>query len=126
MKPLLTVISALTCFSAPAADNAPPTPPKFSHPRIITNAWLPLGSLAQDVLQNEAERVERTVRPEQHRSFKIGDQTVDALAVEDREYEDGELKEVTLDYFAQADDGAVSPLEFAAGCLTLFHARAGC
>jgi hypothetical protein len=32
---------------------------------------------------------------------------VDSLVVEDREFEDGKLTEVTLDYFAQSDDGAV-------------------
>jgi hypothetical protein len=107
LKPFLATITALTCFCALAADNGSKAVPKFSHPRAITNPWLPLGTLTQDVLENEAERVERTVRPEHHKSFKIGDQTVEALAVEDREYEDGELKEVTLDYFAQADDGVV-------------------
>jgi len=52
-------------------------------------------------------RILRTAMPDKHKTFKIGKQTVVALAVEDREWEDGALAEVALDYFAQADDGTV-------------------
>jgi hypothetical protein len=82
--------------------------PKFSHSREITNVYLPLGSLKQDILKNDEERVERTGKPDVHKTFQVGDQTVEALAVEDREYNsNGELTEATLDYFAQDDDGNV-------------------
>lgn len=84
---------------------------RFSHPRQITNPYLPLSSLTQDILEGaEGEskvRIERTARPEIHKTFKIGKQTVPALAVEDREIENGELTEIAMDYFAQADDGTV-------------------
>ena len=81
--------------------------PKFSHPREITNTFLPLGTLNQDILVAKKGRVERTARPGLQKTFTIGDQAVEALVVEDREYEDGALVEVALDYFAQGDDGAV-------------------
>jgi hypothetical protein len=81
--------------------------PRFTHPREITNPYLPLGSLKQDLLERKGERVERTAKPELHKIFKIGDQTVDALVVEDREFVKGKLAEVALDYIAQSDDGAV-------------------
>ena len=82
--------------------------PQFSHPRDITNPYLPLASLKQDILENKAERVERTARPDVRKTFQIGGQTVEALTVEDREYTaSGELTEATLDYFAQDDDGNV-------------------
>ena len=61
--------------------------PKFSHPRDITNPYLPLAMLKQDVLKNESERVERTAKPDVHKTFQINGQTVEALAVEDREYD---------------------------------------
>ena len=84
---------------------------KFSHPRDITNPWLPLASLKQDILEGQEDgkkvRVERTAKPNPHKVFKVGRQTVETLAVEDREYEDGQLAEVAVDYFAQADDGTV-------------------
>lgn len=84
---------------------------KFSHPREITNPWLPLSSLKQDLLEGKEGRkklrIERTLKPELHKTFKIGDQTVEALVMEDRELENGKLTEITLDYFAQDDDGIV-------------------
>jgi len=112
-------IKTLACFAAVAAllvgcssmnssgtANAPS--PKFSHPRDVTNPCLPLASLKQDILQNEKERVERTARPEIRKTFQVGGQTVEALTVEDREFNaGGELIEATRDYFAQDDDGNV-------------------
>lgn len=84
---------------------------KFSHPRDITNPFLPLASLKQDVLEGREGakkiRITRTVKPELHKTFHIGKQAVEALAVEDREWEDGELAEVAMDWFVQADDGTV-------------------
>ncbi len=84
---------------------------KFSHPRDINNPYLPLASLKQDILEgNEGSkkiRITRTTKPEVRKTFKIGDQSVEALTVEDREWEDGALAEVALDYFAQDDNGTV-------------------
>src|SRR5207237_3944822 len=84
---------------------------KFSHPRDITNPYLPLVSLKQDILEGKEGgktiRIERTAKPDLHKTFRIGKQTVEALAVEDREWENGELTEVAMDYFAQADEGTV-------------------
>jgi hypothetical protein len=85
--------------------------PTFSHPREIINTYLPLAYLKQDVLEgkegSKKMRIERTVMLDLHKSFKIGNQIVEALAVEDREFENDQLSEVTVDYFAQGDDGTV-------------------
>lgn len=84
---------------------------KFSHSLDITNPYLPLALLKQDVLEGSEDgkkvRIERTAHPDMHRTFRIGGKNVEALAVEDREWEDGQLAEVAMDYFAQADDGTV-------------------
>jgi hypothetical protein len=84
---------------------------KFSHPRDITNRYLPLARLKQDVLEGTEDgakiRVERTVFPDTPKTFPIAGQPVEALAVEDREFKGGPLEEVTLDYFAQDDEGNV-------------------
>jgi hypothetical protein len=84
---------------------------KFSHPRDITNPLLPLAYLRQDILEGTESgakvRVERRVLPKKHKTFTIAGQTVDALVMEDREFKNGELEEVTLDYFAQDDEGNV-------------------
>src|ERR1039458_1971484 len=84
---------------------------KFSHPRDITNPYLPLASLRQDILEGKEGgkdlRIERTIKPEIRKTFKVGKQKIDVLVMEDREFENGKLSEITLDYFAQADDGTV-------------------
>jgi hypothetical protein len=84
---------------------------KFTHPRDITNPYLPLASLKQDLLEGREDgspvRIERTAKPDLHKTFKLGKQTIEALAVEDREFENNALAEVATDYFAQADDGTV-------------------
>jgi hypothetical protein len=90
-----------------AAETASVQPPRFTQPQRITNPYLPLIYLKQDILTSKGGRVERTAKPDIHKTFKIGDQTVEALTVEDREFVDGQLEEVALDYFAQSDDGAV-------------------
>lgn len=82
--------------------------PKFSHSRDITNPYLPLASLKQDILENKNERVERTAKPDIRKTFEIAGQKIESLCVEDREFDSaGNLTEATLDYFAQDDDGNV-------------------
>jgi hypothetical protein len=81
--------------------------PKFSHPRDITNPYLPLASLKQDILESPTEHVERTARPDVQKTFLINGQAVAALAVEDKEFAGGQPAEITLDYFAQDDEGNV-------------------
>jgi hypothetical protein len=102
---LLVVLMVTSGFNAASASD--PSTLTFSHPREITNRWLPLASLKRDILERKGDRVERTARPGAHKTFKIAGQTVEALAVEDREFVGGKLTEVTLDYSAQADDGTV-------------------
>ncbi len=84
---------------------------KFSHPRRIDNPFLPLATLKQDILEGtegpKKVRIERTAMPDKHKTFQIAGQKVEALAVEDREWENGELSEVAMDYFAQDDAGNV-------------------
>jgi hypothetical protein len=104
---LVSILMATDRSSAGSAENTSPAAPVFSQPRSITNPCLPLAALNQDILESQTGRVERTAKPALHKRFKVGDQTVEALVVEDREYENGRLVEVTLDYFAQADNGTV-------------------
>lgn len=84
---------------------------KFSHPRDITNPLLPLAYLKQDILEGTEAgakvRVERTLMPKKHKTFIISGEKVESLAMEDREFKNGALEEVTLDYFAQDDEGNV-------------------
>src|SRR5208337_2022154 len=67
------------------ADRAKKTM-KFSHPRDITNPYLPLATLKQDTLEGteggKKVHIERTVMPDKHKTFTLGKQTIEALVVE--------------------------------------------
>lgn len=93
---------------APAAPGVLGT--GFTHPTNITNPYLPLSALRRDVLEgNEGGkkvRVERTMKAGT-REFEIDGKKVATRIMEDREFVNGKLEEVTLDYFAQADDDTV-------------------
>jgi hypothetical protein len=84
---------------------------KFSHPRDITNPFLPLASLKQDIIEGteggKKMRVERTQLPDKHKTFTVGGCSVEALVMEDRAFVNGVLEEVATDYFAQDDAGTV-------------------
>jgi len=84
---------------------------KFTRPREITNPYFPLANLKQDILEGVEDgkkiRVERTLKPNKRRTYTFGEEEVESLVVEDRVYEDGQLAEVALDFFAQDDDGTV-------------------
>lgn len=109
----LLALLILAIIAQPCPAGQPETVPlyKFTHPRDITNPYLPLASLKQDILEghegSKKMRIERTAKPGLHKTFKIGKQTIESLAVEDKEFENGELSEIAMDYFAQADDGTI-------------------
>ena len=102
--------AGLLLLSTKAQKPAFQNSPQFSHPTVITNLYLPLSHLRQDIIKGKEEgraiRVERT-RKAGTKMFAVWGQNVAAMIVEDREYRDKKLAEVTLDYFAQDDDGAV-------------------
>lgn len=84
--------------------------PTFTDPASITNPYLPISAHERCELAGTEEGAEiRVVRTLLDRTepFEFEGQTVDAAIVEDREWEDGELVERTLDYFAQDDAGTV-------------------
>ena len=84
---------------------------KFSHPRDIHNPYLPLAYLKQDILDGSEDgkktHVVRTLLPDKHKTFMLNGEAVEALVMEDRAFENGELAEVATDYFAQDDFGTV-------------------
>lgn len=83
----------------------------FSDPRTIDNRYLPLSEFTRCELRGKLDdgSRERTLRTllKRTRAFDVEGQRVQAAVIEDRAFEDGELVERTLDYFAQGDDGAV-------------------
>jgi hypothetical protein len=83
----------------------------FTTPSSITNSFLPLSSLHVDTLQgmdgDDTLLIVRLIRTDTTRRFPVNGKTVTTLTMEDREYINGELEEVTLDYFGQSDDTTV-------------------
>jgi hypothetical protein len=84
--------------------------PTFANPTRITNTRFPVGVLTQ-VLQlgqegGEPLRVEVTRLP-RARAITWDGQRVDTVASQYVAYVDHRIREVAIDYYAQADDGAV-------------------
>lgn len=83
---------------------------RFSDPTDIDNRYLPLAKFARCEFRGteDGKRI-RVVRRllDRTRKFEHRGRTVRAAVIEDREFEEGTLKERTLDYFAQGDGGTV-------------------
>ena len=82
----------------------------FTHPRDIDNHYDPLTENHRCVLRGKEDGVHvRIVRTllDRSKTFRINGDDVRAAVIEDRGFEEGELTEVTLDYFAQDDGGTV-------------------
>ena len=107
--------SAATTAST-AAPTAPPSArvdlatPTFSDPTSITNPLFPIAELDQVIQLGEeagaATRNEVTLLPETKVIEWNGGQ-VRTVMSQFVAYEDGEVLEIAVDYFAQADDGSV-------------------
>jgi hypothetical protein len=93
--------------TAPSGSDAP----AFSDPATIDHPYLPLTAKRRCELRGRSDdgTRERSVRTVLRRTqtFTVGGRPVRAAVIRDDAYEDGELVETTLDYFAQADDGTV-------------------
>jgi hypothetical protein len=99
------MLAALGIGATASAD-----PPLFSHSRQIDNPYLPLSKYERCELRGREDGARsRVVRRllDRSKAFRVGAQTVRAAVIEDRAFEDGELVERTLDYFAQGDSGIV-------------------
>jgi hypothetical protein len=109
--PVLSIL-ALSSLPAANAQEATPTVDLSGLSPDVTNPFFPLASLRSTVLEGEEvdpetgetiqTRVELTVLPET--TTVAG---VEVTVAEVKEYEDGELVEATLDYYAQDAEGTV-------------------
>lgn len=83
---------------------------RFSDPTDIDNRYLPLSKFSRCELRGTEDgakiRLVRTLL-DRTRKFEHEGRTVRAVVIQDKEFEDGELVERTLDYFAQGDGGTV-------------------
>lgn len=95
---------------APDSARVDLAPPVFSNPTAITNPLFPISDLAQVLQLGEEEgeplRVEVTLLPET-KAIDWNGTTVDTAQSQFVAYSDGRIVEVAIDFYAQADDGAV-------------------
>ncbi len=95
---------------APRSQRVDLDPPVFSNPTNVTNPLFPISALSQAILVGSVDgsplRIETTLLPGTNR-IDIGDRVVETLTSQFVAYADGRIHEVALDWYAQADDGAV-------------------
>jgi hypothetical protein len=96
---------------APESKRLDITAPKFSNPTKITNPLFPVSRVNSVVFSGKVDgkpfHTETTVLPETRTIEWSPGQRVEARVSQYTAYLDGRIKEVALDYYAQADNGAV-------------------
>lgn len=97
--------------SALVRADVPAGPPTFSDPTEITNEFFPFEPGAVKVFLGKGEDRERIVVVDLYlkkkRTFEWGGGEVECVTLQETEFEDGEILEISLNYFAQADNGCV-------------------
>jgi hypothetical protein len=95
---------------APGDRRVDLTRPSFSNPTSITNPLHPSSKLAQVIYGGQVDgkplRTEFTLLPGT-KTITWDGQRVETVVLQYLNYLDGRIEEVALDWFAQADDGAV-------------------
>ena len=99
-----------TLVTAPDSERVDLAEPTFTNPTAVTNPRFPIAELEQVIQLGEeagaALRIEVTLLPET-KVIEWNGQQVETLVSQFVAYEDGQVLEVAVDFFAQADDGAV-------------------
>ena len=107
------LVSALLASAAAlgwAVRPAPLAGPVFSHPLEITNSFapFPVGETKSfEGTDQGASTAVTDVFTNQTRDFLLNGSHVTARLLTENEYSDGELSEISRNWFAQADDGGV-------------------
>jgi len=102
-------IAAAVVASLQAAGTTPP-PPVFSNPLSITNPYHPFVPGRVKHFETQQGHTDAEVFDIYHtdtRTFAWNGTTVTCHILEEHEMEDGLVSEISLNYFAQADDGGV-------------------
>jgi len=96
---------------APEADRVDIAEPTFSHPTDITNPLFPISDLQSvifsGVVEDKPFHTETTLLPQTRIIEWAEGKRVETRVSQYFAYLDGRIEEVALDYYAQADDGAV-------------------
>ncbi|HYU38946.1 MAG TPA: hypothetical protein VEM59_03780 [Acidimicrobiia bacterium] len=96
--------------TAPKSARVDVKAPRFSNPTKVDNPLFPIGSLQSAVLlgndAGQALKIETTLLPGT-RTIDVNGKKVKTLISQFVSYLDGRIHEVAIDWYAQADDGAV-------------------
>jgi len=93
-----------------ASASVPAGPPVFSDPLTIDNTYFPVVPGAVKVSRGKDGSDRITVVElfrSDTRTFVVGGATVACRALQETEFEGGELAEISVNWFAQSDDGSV-------------------
>lgn len=112
--PVAIAFAVLVClFGSPTRTlraAVPGGPAVFTVPLVFDNEFFPFVVGATKVFRGKDEG-ERIVFTDQYlsdtRDFVVGGNTVSTRILREVEFHQGELSEISLNYFAQADDGSV-------------------
>jgi len=103
-------ILCLFLVTSAASAPAPSETPSFGDPTSITNVHWPFEPGGIRLYRGHGDGVALVVVERclaATRVFELGGELVECVVLEECEYANGALFEVSLQYFAQADDGAV-------------------
>lgn len=93
-----------------ARASVPQGPPAFGTPTQIDNTFFPFSPGGVKVFTGRKEGARTTVVDlylADTRNFVVGGQTVTCRTLQETEFEDGRIVEISRNHFAQSDDGSV-------------------
>jgi hypothetical protein len=106
----LAALAVAASASVAAAFSVPTDPPVFTNPLDITNTFQPFVPGGVKVFQGKSDgeaEVVVDIYLTDTREFDLGGQPVECHILQETEFTGGAVSEISLNYFAQGDDGAV-------------------
>jgi len=106
----LIFVVASTVSLSPASASVPSGTPTFSNPLNITNRYQPFqpgGVKVYRGTKGKAQQVVVDLYRTDTRSFRLNNRNVECHILQEIAFENGQLVESSLNFFAQADDGTV-------------------
>jgi len=109
-RPALAALAVAVAAGLSAAFSVPTDPPVFTNPLDFTNEWQPFVEGGVKVFQGKSDG-EATVVVDIYladtREFDLDGEPVACHILQETEFSGGAVSEISLNYFAQGDDGAV-------------------
>lgn len=110
MKTRMSLFAATAALLLAGSARVPTDPPVFSHPLVITNRYQPFvpGRVKHyETQQGHTDAEDVDLYRTDTRTFRWNGQDVGCHILQETSIEDGEVVEISRNYFAQADDGSV-------------------